>query len=419
MRISSHGVPLFALFLLLAALGCERGGSPAPPAPAAKLERPSRETEVATVVLTAEAVKRLAIAEHLGTVEKRKVPAARTLPADVAARPGGASLVLAPFTGTVAAPRSGLVVPGAKVAKGDVLLELTPIFLPADQVQLTASLADAEGQVARARVELDAAAVSHRRTEQLVKEKALAARALEDSQAALDTARATLEAAVARRDVIAAAGKAAVERDKAPVTALASPIDGVLRDLRVAAGETVAAGAAVADVVSLSPLLVRVPVPSSELESIDRAAPARIDALLGRSPARSRSARPVTAPPVPSAAPGCVDLFFELANEGFVFVPGERVAAVLALRSDEESLVLPWGAVLQDALGGTWVYEATEDRATGGSTAVTRFVRRRVTVRRVDGDLAVLAGPAALVPGAKVVTEGAAELFGTEFGVGK
>ena len=62
---------------------------------------------------------------------------------------------------------------------------------------------------------------------------------------------------------------------------------------------------------------------------------------------------------------------------------------------------------MHDAQGGTWVYEQTKPHT---------YVRRRVDLSRVQGDLAILArGPA---PGTVVVIEGAAELFGTEFGAG-
>ncbi len=78
------------------------------------------------------------------------------------------------------------------------------------------------------------------------------------------------------------------------------------------------------------------------------------------------------------------------------------------LAAGAEHLVVPRGAVLFDALGGTWVYEARD----GGV-----FVRQRVTLIDTIGETAVLGqGPA---PGTRVVTTGAAELFGTEFGVGK
>ena len=64
--------------------------------------------------------------------------------------------------------------------------------------------------------------------------------------------------------------------------------------------------------------------------------------------------------------------------------------------------------MLHDIHGGQWVYEMT---------GPTTFVRRRVQVARVVGADAVLAsGPAV---GAKIVTDGSAELFGIEFGPGK
>jgi hypothetical protein len=64
--------------------------------------------------------------------------------------------------------------------------------------------------------------------------------------------------------------------------------------------------------------------------------------------------------------------------------------------------------VIHDIYGGTWVYEATGER---------EYVRRRVTVRYVIENTAVLAaGPDA---GKKVVVAAAAELFGTETGFSK
>ena len=68
---------------------------------------------------------------------------------------------------------------------------------------------------------------------------------------------------------------------------------------------------------------------------------------------------------------------------------------------------MPFTSVLYDIHGGAWVYEQQEPLV---------FARRRVAVEYVDGTNAILAtGPE---PGRSVVTDGAAELFGTEFGVG-
>jgi hypothetical protein len=69
--------------------------------------------------------------------------------------------------------------------------------------------------------------------------------------------------------------------------------------------------------------------------------------------------------------------------------------------------VVPYSAVLYDAKGDTWVYANPEPLA---------YVRERVSVDYIQGDQAVLTdGPP---EGTAVVTVGAAELYGTEFGVG-
>jgi hypothetical protein len=69
--------------------------------------------------------------------------------------------------------------------------------------------------------------------------------------------------------------------------------------------------------------------------------------------------------------------------------------------------VVPYGAVLYDADGKTSVYV---------SSAANTYMREPITVDYIEGDRAVLtSGPAA---GTAIVTVGAAELYGTETGVG-
>jgi hypothetical protein len=68
---------------------------------------------------------------------------------------------------------------------------------------------------------------------------------------------------------------------------------------------------------------------------------------------------------------------------------------------------IPYAAVLYDEHGDTWAYT---------SSAPLTFVRERIGVNYVSGDLAVLfKGPPA---GTRVVTVGAPELLGAELGVG-
>lgn len=68
--------------------------------------------------------------------------------------------------------------------------------------------------------------------------------------------------------------------------------------------------------------------------------------------------------------------------------------------------VVPYGAVLYNVDGNAFVYTNPEG---------LKFVRAAITIAYIEEDLAVLSdGPAS---GTMVVTVGAAELFGAEFGV--
>jgi hypothetical protein len=68
--------------------------------------------------------------------------------------------------------------------------------------------------------------------------------------------------------------------------------------------------------------------------------------------------------------------------------------------------IIPYGAVFYDRAGETWAYTNPQPLV---------FVRHKITVDYVDGQRAILSeGPAVGTP---VVTVGATELFGAEFGV--
>src|SRR6185436_16617531 len=115
-----------------------------------------------------------------------------------------------------------------------------------------------------------------------------------------------------------------------------------------------------------------------------------------------RIATPVPVPFSASPIPGTSELYYEVTDEDGTLRSGQKVALAVPLRGEEESLVVPAAAILYDIHGGTWVYE---------NTAPHTFTRRRVELRHIAEAGTVLArGPQ---PGAKIVTEGAAELFGT------
>jgi hypothetical protein len=77
----------------------------------------------------------------------------------------------------------------------------------------------------------------------------------------------------------------------------------------------------------------------------------------------------------------------------------------VAARSEGKSTVIPYAAVLYDPDGRTWTYTSPKQLV---------FVRKDISVDRIDGEAALLtAGPSA---GTQVVTVGADELWGVEYG---
>ena len=88
--------------------------------------------------------------------------------------------------------------------------------------------------------------------------------------------------------------------------------------------------------------------------------------------------------------------------------PGQQVGVRLVEPgSGTPKKVVPYSAILYDAHGEAWVYTNPEPLA---------FVRHRVTIEHINDDKAILGdGPDI---GTKIVTVGAAELFGAELGVG-
>lgn len=73
-----------------------------------------------------------------------------------------------------------------------------------------------------------------------------------------------------------------------------------------------------------------------------------------------------------------------------------------------ERLTMPYNALLYDPSGGEWAFASAEKNV---------YARTPLKVEAIEADKVYLAkGPAV---GTKLVTNGAAELYGIEFGVGK
>jgi hypothetical protein len=83
---------------------------------------------------------------------------------------------------------------------------------------------------------------------------------------------------------------------------------------------------------------------------------------------------------------------------------GVRTAVVRRAGTGSD-LVIPYAALLYDPDGNTWAYTSPKPLV---------FQRQNVKVARIDGNTVLLVkGPR---PGARVVTEGATEIWGVEYG---
>ncbi|OYY79735.1 MAG: membrane fusion protein MtrC [Sphingomonas sp. 28-62-20] len=224
----------------------------------------------------------------------------------------------------------------------------------------------ADGEAARTRAQLRLARIAFDRAAALVREEAGSLRARDEAAAALAAAKAAADAARAQRRLL---------------------------------------GPSIRSLADQSTLWVRVPVFGSDVGAVERGRAAMIRPLGDTGAARA--ARPVQAPPSANAVAGTVDLYFALDNRDRAYRVGQRVGVTLPIASGtNDGLSLPTSAIVRDIYGGEWVY---------AKTAPGAFIRQRIEVASTQGDRAILSR--GLTPGAEVVTAGAAELFGTEFGV--
>ena len=401
--------PLAGIVVLGNVAGCQPPSSPAAPAKSAapsKVSAPAKESDLATVTLVPEAETRLGLA--LVPVERTPVPRTSTYGGEVIIPPGRLISVASPFSATIQAPAGAEVPhPGQAVQRGQPIFVLVPILSPESRATMAPLLIEAEGQVKQAREQLHIAKVNLDRAENLVRDRLGGSAALVDAKARYDLAQTNLKAAEDRREILA---KVASDVDSGSINAqtIAAPAAGTLQNVHAAVGQKVASGALLFDVVSLDPVWIRVPVYVGDLSRLATDTTAGVGGLADTPGDEPHRARPVAAPPSGDPLAATVNVFYEVENKDGALRPGQRVGVTLPLKGDDQSLVVPRAALLRDIHGGAWVYEKVGDHS---------YARRRVLVDRVVGDLAALvSGPK---PGAQVVTTGAAELFGVEFGGGK
>lgn len=387
---------------------------------AATVENRVTEADLTTITLTPQAVERLAVKtveSRAGTLARQRFYGGETL-----APPGRTIQLIAPFAGTVLFS-DGKPTPatGSPLKKGELILRLQPslmadreVLAPAERIALARAAADfesaqaqADGEVNAARVQLEAAGIRLERAQRLREQNATSEKLLDEAKAENELAQARLDAAQSMASAWKTASQG-VQADPGLSLELISPLDGVLTDLAVVQGQIVSANAPVASVVSLDPLWIRVRAYVGELKDLDLQGTVRIGTLDGRPNPDMKVVTRIAGLPTADALSSSIDLYFKIQNSNGAYRPGQRVGVWIPLDEPVDGVIVPWTAILYDFHGGTWVYEQLQPR---------QFSRRRVYLDAIDRGNALLTR--GLRPGANVVTDGAAELFGVEFGAGK
>jgi hypothetical protein len=255
------------------------------PTPAATVAKVVKEDDLNTVVLTAEGEKRIGL--RLAAVETKAVRRVRVYGGEATVPAGRTILVTAPLAGTLKAPTGGVPAAGSSVRAGRHVFQLLPLLTPDGQATLSAALADAEGQVNNAKAQATLTRIALDRARRVLTDGAGSQRQVDEAEAANAVAAKTLDAATARQAVPKKVIGDAEAGTVAPIP-VDAPEDGVSRSVSALPGQTVPGGAALFEVVDLSTLWVRVPLPVGDLDGIDRAEPARVGPLAGRSCSGSR-----------------------------------------------------------------------------------------------------------------------------------
>jgi len=255
----------------------------------------------------------------------------------------------------------------------------------------------AREEVAVRQQEYEVAQAKADRAKQLLASRAISEKSFEEIQAELTRAKASLNAATAKLNLLSGADLDAAAGNLSTLV-LESPVDGVLQRIFVAQRQTVPASTALFEVASLHPVWIRVPVYIGDLAKIDLQKDVTVIPLGTDRNSSFFQAKAVQGPPLSDPGSASADLFFEIANKDRLFRIGQKVRVSLLQKT----------ALLVDINGGNWVYTKIASHV---------YSRRRVEVSHIVNDFAVLTRGVKV--GDEVVVAGAAEIYGTEFGVGK
>jgi HlyD family secretion protein len=287
---------------------------------------------------------------------------------------------------------------------------------------LPEELIKSRGEVQAARQAMDAAQKLLRNREQLFKEGAIARKLVDDAQVAYVQANGqfqtaqehlkTLEGVGREGQIKGAAAQVDAAKGRYQATAaqlgysqVRSPIDGVIADRPLYAGEMASAGAPLLTVVDISRVVARVNVPLDQAGFIAVGQPATV-ALSDGSLETSGRVTVVS----PAADPGSTtaQVWVQAENPGERLKPGRAVRVAIIAATLPKAIVVPVAALLPSSEGGVVVMSVGSD-SVAHQKAVKTGVRDADAVEILEGvspgEQVVVVGGVGLEDGAKVKVE--------------
>jgi len=260
---------------------------------------------------------------------------------------------------------------------------------------------------------LDAAQSIYDNRQRLVREGAIAEKDLNDSRAALSQARSNYETAQKKLDDLRGFARdqelraAAAQREAAKgrfesaqaqlnYSRVTSPINGVVTDMPLYAGETPPSGQPVVTVMDISRVIARTHVSQSEAAELKIGNDANIIGPGGAPyPGKVTQISPAL-----DAANTTVEVWVQADNPNGLFRPGSSAKVEMIAKNVTSALVIPEKAVMTSPQGTTFVIVIDKD---------SKPHRRKIVVGvRDSGKVQVTDG---LESGQRVATTGAFELF--------
>ena len=249
---------------------------------------------------------------------------------------------------------------GGSTAAGELLIT-DENFTPTSKHALAQKQIAADEKIEIQKAKLDEAKKSLARVEKLAAEKIASQREVEQQQSLVATAQASLDAAIKERKLL--------DVDSTELVAL-------------------------------------VKIYAADISNIDLQADARIVDPAG-------TAKSINLPATPSGAKSysegaAVNLIYKLPANPKNISAGQSVGALVKTKDSGRFFCVPGAAIIMDIYGNEYVYV---------KVAENTYARKRVEVKQRLADKAVISR--GLKGDEEVITDGAAEVFGAEFGFGK